>query len=144
MGHSGKLYFYEVFDVLSSTTILGVFYGITFSLYCLCARPLYLNLQNPGKRRHAMFSLGFISLLLFCATGCVAMNARIIQLAYVDHADSPGGPYVYESLYGSAVRPYQTMDGVLELIIVVLTMSMQVGDQPNLSMLVVTEHITVQ
>lgn len=128
---SAFVFLLESFDLISCTTVLGAFYGITFSLYCLCARPLYLKLQNPEKRRQARFSFGYISFLFFCATSVFALNARIIQLAYVDHADFPGGPFAYEVSYSSAITRYQATATVLNFIIQVLTMAIQVG--PNLS-----------
>lgn len=67
MGTESRLSLFEALDLISSTTILGVFYGIVFSLYVLCGWSLYLKLQNPDKRRQAKFSLGYISVLFFCA-----------------------------------------------------------------------------
>lgn len=55
----------EAFDLISSTTILGVFYGVSFTLYCLCARSLYLHLQEVDKQRHARFAIGYISIVFF-------------------------------------------------------------------------------
>lgn len=133
MATKSKLFLLETFDLLSCTTIFGAFYGVTFSLYCLCARPLYLKLQNPEKRRQAGFLLLYISFLFFCVTGVFALSARIIQLAYVNHADYPGGPFAYEISYSPAIDPYQVTADILDFIIEVLTMAIQVGHQPNFS-----------
>lgn len=139
-----ELLLLEAFDIIGCTTTLGVFYGLAFSLYYLCASSLYLDLQNPDKRRHTMFSLGFISLLLFCATSCVVLEAMIIQQAYINHADFPGGPFEYELSYGLVIEKYQETFTILDFIIEVLTMAIQVSDQPSLSMLwKLMEHTTL-
>src|SRR5689334_20733194 len=97
MDSESEIILTETFDLIGSTTILGVFYGIAFTLYCLCARSLYLQLQEPNKQRQTRFTLGWMTLLLFCATIYLALNAGIGQLAYIRHADFPGGPVSYEA-----------------------------------------------
>jgi hypothetical protein len=122
MGAESTLFLREAFDLLGKTTIRGVLYGITFSLYCLCARLLYLQLQAPDKRRRARFSLGYISFFFFCLTVDVAVDARVRQLAYINHVDDfPGGPLKYTN------NPYDTISGVLAVIIEVSTTAIQVG-----------------
>lgn len=117
----------ETLELIATTTILGVVYGIVFILYCLCAWSLYLDFQKPDKRRHASFSFGYTSLLFFCATGTLTFNARVNQLSYIDHADFPGGPFIYLLSHDSTIISCVTTDGILELAIEVLTMAIQVG-----------------
>jgi len=135
MGAESSLFLDEAFDLISATTISGVFYGITFSLYCLCAWPLYFKLQKPDEQRRARLSLGYISLLFLCLTGGLVLGVRLNQLAYINHADFPGGPIGYEQTYNSTTNTNYTIGGVLELTVEVLTMTIQVGHQPNLSTL---------
>lgn len=126
MGAENISFLAETFSLISCTTIIGVLYGIAFSLYCLCACQLYRKLQKPGERHQARLSLGFLSILLVCATGILALNARVIQLAYVIHdSDFPGGPLEYEAWYNST--PNSIAGSVLDLIIEVSIMMTQVG-----------------
>lgn len=117
----------EALELIATTTILGVVYGVVFILYCLCARSLYLDFQKPDKRRRASFSIGYTSVLLFCATGTLAFNARVNQLSYIDHADFPGGPFIYILSRDSTIISYSTTAGILELVVDFLTMAIQVG-----------------
>lgn len=121
------LHTFEAFDLNSSTTVVGFLYGIIFTLYFLCTWSLYLELQRLDKRRQAKFSLGYISLLFVCATVLLAVNARMIQVAYLDHPDFPGGPLYYEFSSNPTTNSYQAIGGILSLIIEVLTMAIQVG-----------------
>lgn len=123
---------YEAFDLLSSTTILGVLYGIAFTLYCHCARLLCLQLSNPGRRKQARFSLAYISLILICGTAYLALVARFMQLAYIDHANDPGGPRGFKVSYNSTTEIYGAAIGIFDLAVEVLTMAIQVSYRPNL------------
>ncbi len=117
----------ENFDLIGSTTIFGALYGITFVLYCLCAQSLYLRLQEPDKRRQTLFNLSNITLLLLCATVHLALNTWMMQLAYVDNSDFPGGPLAYEVLYKPTQNFLLTTNGFLEITIEVLTSAIQVS-----------------
>lgn len=125
MATKRTLFLDEALDLIGCTTILGVSYGITFSLYCPCAWSLYLKIQQPDKRYRAGFTLGYISLLFFCATAYLSMNVRVIQLAYINHADFPGGPLIYEG--SSATMPYDGAAEILDFVIEVLIMAIQVS-----------------
>lgn len=122
-----ELLLLEAFDLISGTTVFGVIFGITFVLYCLCARSLYHQLQEPEKRRQAQFTLGYISFLLFCATGLLVLNTGITQLAYITHADSPGGPLGYEGSFRLTTNVYDIAGGILQLILEVSTVAIQVS-----------------
>lgn len=121
----------EALDLVSNTTILGTFYGIIFTLYCLCARSLYLQLLKPDERRQAKFTLAYISLLFACTTAFLALNARFVQLAYINHSDFPGGPLEYEDSLDSSTKPYVISGGILDLIVKVATMAIQVSHQSD-------------
>lgn len=118
---------FEVFNLISSTTILGVLYGATFVLYCLCAWSLYLKFQKSDKQRYAKFSFGYISFLFFCLTGLLALNSRMVQVVYINNADFPGGPLEYQRSYNSITKSYLTAGSTLNFIVEVLTMAIQVS-----------------
>lgn len=121
------LFFLETLDLIGSTTFLGALYGIIFAVYCLCAQSLYLQLREPDKRRQARFTLGYISLQFVCVTAYVALNARAMQLVYVEHADFPGGPWIYENSNDPTLTPYKIAASIIDLALQTLTMGIQVG-----------------
>lgn len=127
MGVENLIFLAESFDLIGATTVLGVLYGITFTLYCHCSWQLYLKLQNPDNRRQARITLGYISVVFLCTTGLLAFSTRLIQVAYISHGDFFGGPLVYEETPHSTVGPYFATMGILESIVEVLTMVIQVG-----------------
>lgn len=120
------LFLYEALDFISNATIFGVCYGIVFTLYCLCTQSLYSQLHKPDQRRQAKFNLGYLSLLLFCATGILALNTRVVQVAYINHANFPGGPFAFENERNPTTGSFDTAASVLDLVIEVLTMAVQV------------------
>lgn len=122
-----ELFLNEAFDLIGNTTIIGLFSGVVFVLYCLCAQSLYLQLQEPDKGRQARFTLGYITLIFFFTITVLALSARMAQLTYVEHADFPGGPINYEKSYNPTTNSYETTTAVFSLIVVVLTMAIQVG-----------------
>ncbi len=117
---------WETFDLIGCTIIFAVFYGIVFTLYCLCAQPLYLQLRKPDQRRQTRFTLGYIFLLLFFATGLLALNTRMVQLAYINHADLPGGPLAFENERNSSTLSLSLTGNILEFVIEVSMMAVQV------------------
>ncbi len=117
----------ETFDLIGSTAISGTLYGITFVLYCLCAQSLYLQFQTTDKRRQTWFTLGYVTLLVLCATVGLVLYARIAQLDYIDHSDFPGGPLVYGASYNPTMNPIFTAGGFLVITIQVLTSTIQVS-----------------
>ncbi len=129
-GLESNPFLWKALDLIGCTTILGVSYGIAFILYCLCAQPLYSQLQKPDQRPQARFTLTYISLLLFQAIGLLALNARMIQLAYINHADFPGWPMAFEDDFNSTTGPLILTGGILDLCIEVLTTVIQVCHRP--------------
>lgn len=127
MATKSTIFLDEALDLIGCTTILGVSYGIAFSLYCPCAWSLYLKIRQPDKRYQAGSTLGYITLLFFCATAYLSMNVRVIQLAYINHADFPGGPLRYEGSFDSATIPYDGAAEILDFVIEVLIMAIQVS-----------------
>ncbi len=118
---------YETFDLTSSTTILGLLYGIAFTLYCLCSRLLCLQLSVPDKRKQARFNLVYISLVLICGTTYLALVTRFMQLAYINHANDPEGPRGFKVSYNSTTEIFGVGIGIFDLAVETLTMAIQVG-----------------
>ncbi len=123
---TGRILYFEAVDLISSTTIGAVLYGIVFALYCLCAWASFLQLQEPDRRRQAIFSLTHTSLVVLCGMGVVAVDTHFIKESYVDNASYPGGPQMYE---GSVAvhQPYSLLGSLLDTITVALTMAIPVS-----------------
>lgn len=119
---------FESVQLIGRTTILGVFYGIAFSLYCLCARLLYLQLQEPDQRRRARLSLGYISVLMFCTLGSLAVNTGMMQLVYVKHRDFPGGPLGFQAQLNAVTTGYALTASVFDFIVLVSILATQVSN----------------
>lgn len=119
----------EAFDLIGFTTLSGVFYGIAFVLYCLCARLWYLQLRrDPHHRRYTMLSLTLASIVIMSATAAMAVGTRIAQLAYVDHSGFPGGPPNYEdSVILAPDNPLRAAYIILTLIADASTQGVQVS-----------------
>lgn len=120
-------FLFEAFDIISCTTTIGVLYGIAFTLYCLCSVPLYSNLQKPNMRRRARFSFFYISFLTVGITGILLTNGRVIQIAYINYADFPGGPLQYEASSNSFTNSIGVIGSILDSIVEALTAAIQVG-----------------
>ncbi len=125
-----RKFLFEALDLISNTTVLGVLFGVASSLYCLCAQLLYLQLRDPDKQKQAKFTLGYISLLLFCATGYLAGCTRHKEIAYIHHSDILGGPLIYEA----SPRDHLIVIGIFDISMEVLTLGIQVGHNSCVSM----------
>lgn len=120
-----EIFFAEALDLIGLTTVSGALYGIIFGLYCLCARSLYLQLKVPHQKKQSMFTLAYASLVVISGLFILAANTRKIQLAYVNHADFPGGPLNYEAVFG---HQSLALAGIVFAVVVdLLTMGIQVG-----------------
>jgi hypothetical protein len=80
-------------DLLSSTTVVAVFYTLIFVLYCLSFRLCYAQLRDDqGKlNRQTLCTLVFQTVLLICATLDVIIKNRGVEVRYIDSV-LPGGP----------------------------------------------------
>ncbi|KAF5383355.1 hypothetical protein D9757_008391 [Collybiopsis confluens] len=81
----------ERFFIAGDVTV-GIGYGIQLALYYSCAMYLW---SRRKQSRKALFLLAFISLQLSVWTIFVIVQARTIQLMYVDNRNYPGGPWSY-------------------------------------------------
>lgn len=116
----------EMCDLIGGTTLSGVFYGILFVLYCLYARLWYRQYQQQQQpRRHTIFSFTLAFTIFAIITVMTALETRIIQLAYIDHSNFPGGPWAYE-ISASFSVPFAAFS-ILSLTIDILTQGVQVS-----------------
>lgn len=119
----------ESFDLIGSTTICGISYGIALTLYFVCVRSLHLRLRkrNVYGWRKASLWLGFISLAMLCATIYLVMDSRTIQMAYIKNRDqAPGGPLNYERVV-LAAQNISILAPLAFIVVAFLTMSVQVS-----------------
>ncbi|VDC04348.1 unnamed protein product [Peniophora sp. CBMAI 1063] len=77
---------------LAGDLICGLGYGIQLVLYAACARYLW---SQRHSRRHALFLLAYTTFVFFVETIFVGVQARTVQLAYIDNRNYPGGPWTY-------------------------------------------------
>jgi hypothetical protein len=77
----------EAFELIASTTIQGVFFGIVFALYFLCTQLSYRQYRNipSDERRKLIFSFSYNSVMMLTAGLELATETRLIQLVYIDH-----------------------------------------------------------
>ena len=66
--------------------------GVQFVLWAICA--LYLRRQHK-KGRKTFYLLCYITLLLAIETAYAVVQARTVQLMYVENRNYPGGPWQY-------------------------------------------------
>ncbi|KAJ3927510.1 MAG: hypothetical protein NXY57DRAFT_926273 [Lentinula lateritia] len=77
---------------LAGDVACGVGYGIQLVLFYSCA----IYLWNRRKQsRKALFLLAYITLLLSVSTIFLIVQARTVQLMYVDNRNYPGGPWPF-------------------------------------------------
>ncbi|EKM74141.1 hypothetical protein AGABI1DRAFT_133588 [Agaricus bisporus var. burnettii JB137-S8] len=92
----GELLLATQLELVSSTTAAGTFYGIAFSLYFLYLHASLPRLREHDRRRQTQFMMTYSAIIMLCGLYYLVSNAWVIQDAYIKHADTPGGPYVYE------------------------------------------------
>lgn len=120
---------FESFDLIGSTTICGISYGIALTLYFICARSMCLRLRRRDEHRwrNTLLWLGFISLAMLCATIYLVMDSRTIQMAYINNRDqAPGGPINYERVI-LAAQNIHILAPLTFIIVALLTMFVQVS-----------------
>ncbi|KAF5362243.1 hypothetical protein D9756_001992 [Leucocoprinus leucothites] len=86
----------EAIDLVSTTTIQGVLYGIGFILYCMCQRLLYKDFRKGDKPRHTILLFLHSFLVFVVASMVLVILTQTALLAYLDHNDSVGSPILYE------------------------------------------------
>jgi hypothetical protein len=104
----------EALQLISSTTIPAVFFGINCALYFLCARLFYHQYcKSPSDdRRKLLFSFLYSSVIMIMAGLELGGNIRFMQLTYINHGGVHGEPQKFESEVDttfSAMRLLYTM-----------------------------------
>lgn len=130
MGTFSRVLYAEAVDLISLTTIGAVLYGIVFALYCLCTWLSYFQLQEPDRRRQAIFSLVYTSLVMLCGLGVVATDTNYIQISFVNHPGYPGGPEGYEGDVAQH-QPLALLGSLLDTFTVFLTTAIPVSCFPS-------------
>ncbi|THH23103.1 hypothetical protein EUX98_g8081 [Antrodiella citrinella] len=72
--------------------ITGMGYGIQLVMYVSCALFLF---KQRRERKTSLYILAYITLLLAIQTIYCAVQARTVQVMYVDNRNYPGGPWQY-------------------------------------------------
>lgn len=121
----GELLLATQLELVSSTTAAGTFYGIAFSLYCLYLHASLPRLREHDRRRRTQFMMTYSAIIMLCGLYYLVSNAWVIQDAYIKHADTPGGPYVYE-LTSFSKQPAIALGLVCASIIDISTAAIQV------------------
>ncbi|KAF8971758.1 hypothetical protein BDZ97DRAFT_1143843 [Flammula alnicola] len=87
---------YDIFlerTFLAGDFVTGLGYGIQVMLYTSCA--IFLWNARLSRGRQSVFLLGYITLLLCTETIFCAVQARTVQVIYIDNRNYPGGPWAY-------------------------------------------------
>ncbi|KAF9444353.1 hypothetical protein P691DRAFT_645849, partial [Macrolepiota fuliginosa MF-IS2] len=116
---------YEEIDLVSSTAITGLLYGIALSLYVLSSRSLYPQLKVPDQRRHAIFMSVYTSVVMICGIMYFALTVLGDRLAYIDHNTSIGEPLDYLEIF-DFTQPSGITLNIFGLLIDVLTLGIQI------------------
>ncbi|PPR06694.1 hypothetical protein CVT24_013027 [Panaeolus cyanescens] len=95
VGESSADILAEALDLISTTTINAVTYGVALTLYILCMYALYHQLSSGRQKRQAIFNTVYITVLFATGTVYLAVNSRETQLAFVNNRNFPGGPSAY-------------------------------------------------
>lgn len=106
----------EAVNLITSTTVLAVFYTLLFVLYCLSARLCYFQLRdhNGNINRQTAFTMAFITVLLICATMDIVISNRHVQMDFIVNNTLPGGPLGFPA----TLRIITTLriDGIVNLV----------------------------
>jgi len=81
---------------LGGDSIVSAGYGIQFVLFVSCARFLW---DRRHKGHGSIILLSYMSIMFSLATVFTAVQARTMQLAYIDNRDYPGGPWAWFLTY---------------------------------------------
>ncbi|KAF5362352.1 hypothetical protein D9756_002001 [Leucocoprinus leucothites] len=87
---------YEAIDLVSQTTIPGVFYGIGFALYCKCLQMIYHDFRKGDRPKRTMVLFLHSFLILLSTSIVLGAYSSIALSAYLDHNDTDRGAIMYE------------------------------------------------
>ncbi|KAF8204054.1 hypothetical protein BJ912DRAFT_224815 [Pholiota molesta] len=87
---------YDIFlerTFLAGDFLSGMGYGMQLILYISCALFLWNTRESRGKQ--SIYLLVYITILLSVETMFAAVQARTVQVMYIDNRNYPGGPWQY-------------------------------------------------
>jgi len=84
----------------------SIFYGITFLLYCLTMRNLFLRSSKANSPSTSWKLIGFLTVQQIALLIAVIGNIQFCVLAFVYHRDTPGGPVAYQILNSNVAPAY--------------------------------------
>ncbi|KAF9444419.1 hypothetical protein P691DRAFT_837224 [Macrolepiota fuliginosa MF-IS2] len=125
MSNSEQVLLWENLDLIGSTTVNGMLYGIALSLYVLSAQSLYPQLKDPHRRGHTIFMLSYASLVMILGIILLALGARGAQLSYIDHNASLGESRKYQSTF-LLTRPGGIIEDASGVAIDILMLGIQI------------------
>ncbi|KAF9443087.1 hypothetical protein P691DRAFT_680251 [Macrolepiota fuliginosa MF-IS2] len=122
-----QLFLFESLNLVASTTIGGLLWGIALSLYTLCTLSLLpqIRAKNHQDRRQAVFTFVHTSLVMTCGILFLTATTWITQQAYIYHNDFAGRPIEYEILYLHAL-PVGIVSIVFSVALDFLTIAIQI------------------
>ncbi|PPQ81884.1 hypothetical protein CVT24_008380 [Panaeolus cyanescens] len=85
----------ESASLIGATTVLSFTYGIVFTLFCICVHSLVQQYKSGVRKRQAIFSLVYMSIMFSFGTIYCAVNAWESQVEFVNFRNFPGGPLAY-------------------------------------------------
>ncbi|KXN85844.1 hypothetical protein AN958_10788 [Leucoagaricus sp. SymC.cos] len=112
--------------LVGGTTVNGLLYGIALGLYCLCALSLFQELKCPGHRRHHIFTLIHLSLVMSCGLFVLAAMNWEVRVAFIDYAHyMKGGSLGYNLLFVSHL-PIDVAIGGVRMVLYVLLLGIMI------------------
>ncbi|KAF7293995.1 hypothetical protein MKEN_01445600 [Mycena kentingensis (nom. inval.)] len=79
-------------NFIAGDCIAGVGYGAQLVLFISCARFLW---QRRRHGRQPMFLIAYMTLMLLIESLFLAVQARTVQMVYIDNRNFPGGPWEF-------------------------------------------------
>ena len=89
--------------------ILLILLGITFLLYCLTMRNLFLRSSKTNSPATSWKLIGFLTVQQIALLIAVLSNIQFCVLAFVYHRDTPGGPVAYQILHSNVAPAYASI-----------------------------------
>ncbi|KAJ7496731.1 hypothetical protein FB451DRAFT_201973 [Mycena latifolia] len=79
-------------NFMAGDVVVGTGYGVQLVLYTTCALFLWKRRKNS---RQPMFLLAYMTCMLLIESLFVAVQARTVQMIYIDNRNYPGGPWAF-------------------------------------------------